>query len=147
MPQQTTGSPLCRYCLSRRWAGWSTPPRLKKYSRPLLFFTNSYQPRSLIICAILAMYSPSSSGIAFIWVQGRLAWSLLLRGAVIASPRSPSRRGGFWNIIGVGWCGTGSNILALLPPRHLPTPSSLEGAAIAADSALRGGPWGGAATL
>ena len=71
----------------------------------------------------------------------------LLRGDVIDSPRVPSGRGWVWNITGVGWGDTGSERFAILQPRHPPPPSSLAGAAAANASALRGGPWGGTATL
>ena len=88
-----TGKLMGRYFLRKRQARWSTPPRSEKSSRTLLSLTKSYQPKSLTSHTSLAMYSPISSDIAFIWGLGRVAWSLILPGNDIASPCSPSGRG------------------------------------------------------
>ena len=143
---KTTGIPLCQYCLRRQQAGWPTPPGSEKSLQPLLSLTKSYQPKYLTSCTYLAIYSPSSSGISFIWGQGRLAQAILLREAVIDSPHATFRRGGVWNIVGVGWGVTESKRFALLSPCHPPPPSSLSGDTTAAAYNLRGGRWGVAAT-
>ena len=148
MPQQTTGSPLCRYCLSRRWAGWSTPPRSKKSPRPTLSLTNPSQTNYFTPRISLAMHSPISSGIAVSWGRGILARAPLLRGAIIDYPCARSGRVGVWNIIGVGWGVTGSERFDLLPPRQPPPLYYFTGASASASaaSALMGGPLGCAAT-
>ena len=74
-----------------------------------------------------------------IWGQGRVAWSLLLQGGIIASPLAPYGRGGVWYIIGVGWGSTGSERFALLPICQPPPISSLAGVDAAAAAALRDG--------
>ena len=145
-PEKTTGTPLSRNFLKRHQARWSTPPRPEKSPRPLLSLTKFSQPKSLPSRVSLVMYSPISLRILFSWVQERVDWDLLLQGAVISYPRAPSRRGSFWNIVGVGWGGTGSKRFSLLPSRQLMSPPSPEGSATAAASVLRGEPWGGAAT-
>ena len=47
----------------------------------------------------------------------------------------------------IGWGGTGNKRFALLSPHQPPPPSYLLGATTTATSAMRGGPWSGAATL
>ena len=146
-PDEPTGSPLYWYCLRRRKAGWSTLPRLENSPHPLFFLKKSSQPRSFASSTPLAMYSPISSGIAVRWGRGRLARALLLQGVIISSTFSPSGRGGVWNVFWIDWGGTGSEIFALLSSHQPPPPSSSTGDASAAASNLKGGPWGGVATL
>ena len=85
------------------------------------------------------MHSKRSFGFAVIWGQGRVAWSPLLQGDVIASPLSPCGRARVWYIIGVGWGITGSERFALLPIYQPPPISSLACVDDAAAAALRDG--------
>ena len=76
-----------------------------------------------------------------------MSWYLLLQRDVIASPCAPSGRGRVCSITWVGWSVTVNNLLALLLTYQPPPPSYLSGTATISDSALRGRPWGDAATL
>ena len=61
--------------------------------------------------------------------------------AIIDSPRTPSRRGGAWYIIGVVWGVTGSKHFSLLTTRQPPPLSYLVDVAAAAAITLRDSPW------